>query len=108
MLRVIDSLQLTAKHKVATPVNWKQGDDVIIAGSVSDEDAKKSTRMAGRRRGRICGSCRNRRAKAAACFVASIPACGREYALGRDAVGSEADRVANQLMKHRLFLNRSG
>src|SRR5574341_482775 len=42
VLRVIDSLQLTAKHKVATPVNWKQGDDVIIAGSVSDEDAKKT------------------------------------------------------------------
>ena len=41
VLRVIDSLQLTAKHKVATPANWKQGDDVIIAGSVSDDDAKK-------------------------------------------------------------------
>jgi len=41
VLRVIDSLQLTANHKVATPVNWKPGDDVIIAGSVSDEDAKK-------------------------------------------------------------------
>jgi thioredoxin-dependent peroxiredoxin len=41
VLRVIDSLQLTAKHKVATPVNWKNGEDVIIAGSVSDEDAKK-------------------------------------------------------------------
>jgi thioredoxin-dependent peroxiredoxin len=41
LLRVIDSLQLTAKHKVATPVNWKSGEDVIIAGSVSDEDAKK-------------------------------------------------------------------
>lgn len=41
VLRVIDSLQLTAKHKVATPVNWKQGDDVIIAGSVTDDDAKK-------------------------------------------------------------------
>ena len=41
VLRVIDSLQLTAKHKVATPVNWKSGEDVIIAGSVSDEDAKK-------------------------------------------------------------------
>ncbi|HEV7642217.1 MAG TPA: hypothetical protein VGO39_15230, partial [Gaiellaceae bacterium] len=40
VLRVIDSLQLTATHKVATPVNWQQGDDVIIAGSVSDEDAK--------------------------------------------------------------------
>ena len=41
VLRVIDSLQLTAKHKVATPVNWKNGEDVIIAGSVTDEDAKK-------------------------------------------------------------------
>jgi alkyl hydroperoxide reductase subunit AhpC len=41
VLRVIDSLQLTAKHKVATPVNWKQGEDVIIAGSVSDDDARK-------------------------------------------------------------------
>jgi alkyl hydroperoxide reductase subunit AhpC len=41
VLRVLDSLQLTSKHKVATPVNWKQGEDVIIAGSVSDEEAKK-------------------------------------------------------------------
>ncbi len=41
VLRVIDSLQLTAKHKVSTPVNWKQGEDVIIAGSVSDDEAKK-------------------------------------------------------------------
>ena len=40
-LRALDSLQLTAKHKVATPVNWKRGDDVIIAGSVSDDEAKK-------------------------------------------------------------------
>ena len=42
VLRVLDSLQLTAKYKVATPVNWKQGEDVIIAGSVSDEEAKKT------------------------------------------------------------------
>ena len=42
VLRVIDSLQLSAKHKVATPVNWKPGEDVIIAGSVSDEEAKKT------------------------------------------------------------------
>jgi thioredoxin-dependent peroxiredoxin len=42
VLRVIDSLQLTAKHKVSTPVNWQQGDDVIISGSVSDEEAKKT------------------------------------------------------------------
>jgi alkyl hydroperoxide reductase subunit AhpC len=40
ILRVIDSLQLTAKHRVATPANWKQGEDVIIAGSVSDDEAK--------------------------------------------------------------------
>jgi alkyl hydroperoxide reductase subunit AhpC len=42
VLRVIDSLQLTATHKVATPVNWQQGDDVIIAGSVSDDAAKET------------------------------------------------------------------
>src|SRR5438876_1360718 len=41
VLRVIDSLQLTAKHRVSTPVNWKQGDDVIIAGSVSDDEARQ-------------------------------------------------------------------
>jgi len=42
VLRVIDSLQLTAKHKVATPVNWQHGDDVIIAGSVSDDQARET------------------------------------------------------------------
>jgi thioredoxin-dependent peroxiredoxin len=41
VLRVIDSLQLTAKHRVATPVNWQSGDDVIIAGSVSNDEAKE-------------------------------------------------------------------
>ncbi len=41
VLRVIDSLQLTAKHKVSTPAHWQQGDDVIIAGSVSDDEAKE-------------------------------------------------------------------
>jgi thioredoxin-dependent peroxiredoxin len=42
VLRVIDSLQLTATHKVSTPVNWKQGEDVIIAGSVSDDEARET------------------------------------------------------------------
>jgi thioredoxin-dependent peroxiredoxin len=42
VLRVIDSLQLTAKHKVATPANWKRGEDVIIAGSVSDDEARET------------------------------------------------------------------
>jgi thioredoxin-dependent peroxiredoxin len=42
VLRVIDSLQLTATHKVATPVNWQQGEDVIIAGSVSNDEAKET------------------------------------------------------------------
>jgi alkyl hydroperoxide reductase subunit AhpC len=42
ILRVIDSIQLTAKHKVATPAQWKQGDDIIITAAVSDEDAKKT------------------------------------------------------------------
>ena len=42
ILRVVDSLQLTAKHKVATPAQWQNGDDVIIAGSVSNEEAEKT------------------------------------------------------------------
>jgi alkyl hydroperoxide reductase subunit AhpC len=41
VLRVLDSLQLTAKHQVSTPVNWKKGEDVILAGSVSDEQARE-------------------------------------------------------------------
>jgi alkyl hydroperoxide reductase subunit AhpC len=41
VLRVLDSIQMTAKHRVATPVNWKQGDDVIIVGAVSDDEARK-------------------------------------------------------------------
>jgi alkyl hydroperoxide reductase subunit AhpC len=41
VLRVLDSIQLTARHKVATPVNWKPGEDVIIAGAVSDDEAKR-------------------------------------------------------------------
>ncbi len=41
VLRVIDSLQMTAKHKVATPVNWKQGEDVILTGAITDDEAKK-------------------------------------------------------------------
>ena len=57
VLRVINSLQMTAKHKVATPVNWMPGEDVIIAGSVSDEEAKKSIPKAGKHRGPGSGSC---------------------------------------------------
>ena len=49
-LRVIDSLQLTAKHKVATPANWKQGDDVIIAGRCRTTRPRRRIRRAGRRR----------------------------------------------------------
>jgi alkyl hydroperoxide reductase subunit AhpC len=41
VLRVLDSIQLTTRHKVATPVNWKPGGDVIIAGAVSDDEAKR-------------------------------------------------------------------
>lgn len=41
ILHVLDSMQVTARHQVATPVNWKHGDDVIIGPSVSDEEAKK-------------------------------------------------------------------
>ena len=60
VLRVIDSLQLTAKHKVATPVNWKQGEDVIIAGlGLATKKRRSSTRRAGRRRSPIFASCRS-------------------------------------------------
>ena len=61
VLRVLDSIQLTAKHKVATPVNWKQGEDVIIVRRRSPtRTRRRSTRTAGRRRSRICGSSRSR------------------------------------------------
>ena len=59
VLRVIDSLQLTANHKVSTPVNWKQGEDVIIAGSVNDEQAKELF-GSGTRRSRTSASFRSR------------------------------------------------
>jgi alkyl hydroperoxide reductase subunit AhpC len=60
VLRVLDALQLTARHKVSTPVNWKNGDDVIIAGSVNNDDARRFIRRAGRNRSLIFVSCRNR------------------------------------------------
>ena len=41
VLRVLDSLQLTAKHRVATPANWHQGEDVILTGAITDDEAKK-------------------------------------------------------------------
>ena len=56
VMRVLDSLQLTAKHKVATPVNWQQGDDVIIAGSFLTKRRRKSTRKAGKLRALTCAS----------------------------------------------------
>ena len=59
---MIDSLQLTAKHQVATPVNWKSGEDVIIVPSVSDEEARKKYPAGGRPRSPICASFRSRRA----------------------------------------------
>jgi hypothetical protein len=58
VLRVIDSLQLTATYRVATPVNWQQGEDVIIAGSVANDEASRSS-AAGQRPSPTFGSCRN-------------------------------------------------
>ena len=60
VLRVLDSMQLTAKHKVATPVNWKQGEDVIICPRSPTTTRRRSTRRAGSRQSRTCGSCRSR------------------------------------------------
>ena len=62
VLRVIDSLQLTAKHRVATPANWKQGEDVILAGASPTTKPRSFIRRAGRRRSPISASCRSRRA----------------------------------------------
>jgi C-terminal domain of 1-Cys peroxiredoxin len=59
----LDSIQLTAKHQVSTPANWKPGDDVIISGSVSDDEARKSIRAAGRHRDPICALLPSRRKK---------------------------------------------
>ena len=59
LLRVIDSLQLTAKHKVATPSDWKQGEDVIIVPSVSDKTPRRCSPTAGRRCAPTCASSRN-------------------------------------------------
>ena len=64
VLRVLDSMQLTAKHKVATPANWKQGDDVIIAGRCRTRTRRRRIRTAGRRRSRTCGSFRSQKAEA--------------------------------------------
>lgn len=60
ILRVIDSLQLTAKHSVATPANWKDGDDCIIVPAVSDEDAKAKFPKGGKPSNLICALRRNR------------------------------------------------
>jgi hypothetical protein len=60
VLRVIDSMQLTAKHKVATPVNWKHGEEVIILASVSDDDAKKTFPDGWKAPKPYIGSCRSR------------------------------------------------
>jgi len=60
VLRVLDSMQLTARHKVATPVNWKPGDDVIILPSVSDDEAKQKYPSGWKRRVLICALCLSR------------------------------------------------
>jgi hypothetical protein len=60
LLRVLDSLQLTAKYNVATRVNWKYGENVIIEGSVSNEEAAKMYPKVGTPRDRISELCRNR------------------------------------------------
>ncbi len=100
VLRVIDSLQLTAKHKVATPVNWKQGDDVIIAGSVSDEDAKKSTPPAGRRRGLTSGSSRSRADALCRSPASRTPSIPGE----RDGAADEADALSPQQVRLQLVV----
>ena len=71
VLRVIDSLQLTAKHRVATPANWKQGEDVILTGAVTDEEAKKLYPQGWKSRSPISASCRSRTDPALALVIES-------------------------------------
>ena len=73
VLRVIDSLQRTAEHKVSTPVNWQPGEDVIIAGSVSDDEAKE-TSASGSRRSPTSGSCPTRPGRASYFASSVVPA----------------------------------
>ena len=63
ILRAIDSIQLTAKHQVATPADWKQGEDVIITAAVSNEDATQKLRRLRARSCRICARPSSRRRK---------------------------------------------
>ena len=73
VLRVLDSMQLTAKHKVATPVNWKTGRRRDHpAGGVGRRGQAEVSRAAGRRRSRICGSCRSRRAEIQSLVVVPV------------------------------------
>ena len=60
VLRLLDSLQLTAAQPVATPVNWTRGDGVIIVPAVSDEQAREKSLLAARHQSHTCGSCRSR------------------------------------------------
>ena len=72
VLRVLDSMQLTAKHKVATPVNWKQGDDVIILPAVSEEEAKQKYPGGWKAPGLICGLFPSRSSRPQARMVAAV------------------------------------
>ena len=87
VLRVIDSLQLTAKHKVATPVNWRRGEDVIIAGSVTNDQAKEIYPDGWESRARTSASCRSRRAS-----NARAPGRRRASARGRLARTGSGER----------------
>ena len=86
VLRVIDSLQLTAKHKVATPANWQQGDNVIIAGSVSNDQAKEIYPDGWESpQARTSGSCRSRSRSASLLRRRPHPASPRPDGGGRQA-----------------------
>ena len=79
ILRVLDSMQLTAKHKVATPANWKQGDDVIISGWSQTTTRRSCFRPVGRRQGRTCASSSSRPERPGAWIVMGLPMILREW-----------------------------
>ena len=107
VLRVIDSLQLTANHKVATPVNWKPGEKVIIAGSVSNDQAKETYPDGWEEPRPTSGSCRSRAELGGDAARARRGGCRGAVVAGARAGRSMMRAVAPQMRCRRRRRRRS-